>query len=314
MATNIDIHGTPISRLPRESNPAGVDVSGVKSGRTVKVSLDLVATKDEVNNIENNRKGYFATIAELKTVYPNPKVGWYAYVGSTGTIWKEFGGVWVDSSEPIPNDVDLSLYAKKTDLAIVESKAMDAAEKSEIALATANNASDNSNLAITKANDAINTASGAVTIATNADTKATTAQSEANKAIGDSTTALATANRAIAELAEVDKWIVLTIPTASFNGQLYRFVKISILGDNQYYGQNYAEIGTFEIDLAQIIEQNISTGMYLFSCVIPLGFWNPVKPDPLYARFDINISLDRFITITPIQTAQYLQYKITLKK
>lgn len=116
MATNIDIQGTPISRLPRETSPAGVDVSGVKSGRTVKVSLDLLATKDDVNNIDNNRKGYFSTDTELKTIYPTPKVGYYAYVGSTGTIWKEAGGVWVDTSEPIPSDVDLSLYIKKGEL------------------------------------------------------------------------------------------------------------------------------------------------------------------------------------------------------
>ena len=116
MATNIDIQGTPISRLPRESSPAGVDVSGVKSGRTVKVSLDLLATKDDVNNIDNNRKGYFPTDTELKAAYPKPKTGWYAYVGSTGTIWKESGGAWVDTGQPIPDDVDLSLYVKKVDL------------------------------------------------------------------------------------------------------------------------------------------------------------------------------------------------------
>ena len=106
MSTNIDIQGIPISRLPKETIPAGVDVSGVKSGRTVKVSLDLLATKDDVNNIENNRKGYFSSDTELKAAYPNPKAGWYAYVGSTGTIWKASGNTWVNSGDPIPSDTD----------------------------------------------------------------------------------------------------------------------------------------------------------------------------------------------------------------
>ncbi|MDR2057633.1 MAG: hypothetical protein LBP83_05020, partial [Dysgonamonadaceae bacterium] len=116
MATNIDIQGIPISRLPREASTAGIDVSGAKSGRTVKVSLDLLATKTELQNIENNRKGYFSTEAELNAAYPTPKVGWYAYVGSSGTIWKESSGIWVNSGEPIPDDVDLSLYARQSDL------------------------------------------------------------------------------------------------------------------------------------------------------------------------------------------------------
>lgn len=116
MSTNIEKQGISISRLPRESKPEGVDVSGVKSGRTVKVSLDTLATKTEVDNIDNNRKGYFSTDTELKQAYPNPKTGYYAYVGSTGTIWKETGGSWVDTGNPIPEDIDLSLYAKKTEV------------------------------------------------------------------------------------------------------------------------------------------------------------------------------------------------------
>lgn len=104
--------GIPISRLPRESSSSGVDVPGVKSGRTVKISLDLLATKNEVQNIDNNRKGYFSTDTELKTAYPIPKVGWVAYVGSTGTIWKVSGNTWVNSGDPIPSDVDLSQLAE----------------------------------------------------------------------------------------------------------------------------------------------------------------------------------------------------------
>lgn len=118
MATNIDLQGTPISGLPRETSPEGIDVPGMKSGRTVKVSLDLLATKDDVENIENNRKGYFPTDAELNATYPTPIIGWYAYIGSTNTIWIVSGvgtptvNTWVDSGNPIPSDVDLSLYAK----------------------------------------------------------------------------------------------------------------------------------------------------------------------------------------------------------
>jgi hypothetical protein len=108
--------GTPISKLPRITSPEGIDIPGVKSGRTGKISTDLLATKAEVTNIDNYRKGYFSTDTELKAAYPSPKVGYYAYVGSTGTIWKQSGGTWIDSSDPIPDDVDLSLYAKNEDL------------------------------------------------------------------------------------------------------------------------------------------------------------------------------------------------------
>lgn len=79
-------------------------------------ALDEKATKRELENIENNRKGYFVDDTELKAAYPNPKVGWYAYVGSTGTIWKASGNTWVDSGESIPSDVDLSAYAKSEDV------------------------------------------------------------------------------------------------------------------------------------------------------------------------------------------------------
>lgn len=108
--------GIPISRLPREYSSSGVDVPGVKSGRTVKVNLDLLATKTELQNVENNRKGYFLDQTDLKANFPNPKVGWYAYVGSTLTIWKASGNFWVDTGDPIPDDVDLSNVATKDDI------------------------------------------------------------------------------------------------------------------------------------------------------------------------------------------------------
>jgi hypothetical protein len=108
--------GVPISKLPRITSPEGIDIPGVKSGRTGKISTDLLPTKAEVTNIDNYRKGYFSTDTELKAAYPSPKVGYYAYVGSTGTIWKQSGGTWIDSGELIPDDVDLSLYAKNEDL------------------------------------------------------------------------------------------------------------------------------------------------------------------------------------------------------
>ena len=52
MAENINLEGTPISRLPRETNPADVDVVGTKSGRTVKISLNLVGGSGADPNIE----------------------------------------------------------------------------------------------------------------------------------------------------------------------------------------------------------------------------------------------------------------------
>ena len=122
MASNINIEGTPISRLPREVNPAGVDVPGVKSGSNVKVNLGLLVTHEELENLENNRKGFFSTAEKLRKAFPNPQTGWYAYVGETDTIWEVSNGVWVDSGEPIPSGQDMSGFVTRDELGDLEAE------------------------------------------------------------------------------------------------------------------------------------------------------------------------------------------------
>ena len=62
MGTNIENNKTTISALPRVTSPEGVDVPGVKSGSTVKVSLDTLATKEEMEALSA-----MSTAAEFTT-------------------------------------------------------------------------------------------------------------------------------------------------------------------------------------------------------------------------------------------------------
>mgnify|MGYP001438191346 FL=1 len=99
-----------LNNIPKTGN--WNDVSSRINDNFSKVNNSIT----RLDNIEQNRKGYFADDVELKAAYPSPNVGWYAYVGSTGTIWSVNRGNWRDKQEPIPSDVDLSGYAHITDL------------------------------------------------------------------------------------------------------------------------------------------------------------------------------------------------------
>ncbi len=113
MATNIDTNGIPISQLPSEQ-PSGIEVVGYKPGRTVKVSLDLLATKEELSQISISIKWY-PTSTELDLKRPNPTDGETAWVGTPypGTVWSSDNGVWSDTGEiPDVGSIDLVEYAK----------------------------------------------------------------------------------------------------------------------------------------------------------------------------------------------------------
>ena len=52
-------------------------------------------------NIKGAMKGIFATVEELKAAYPNPRPGWFAFVGNAlpAAIWRVENGVWIDTGE-----------------------------------------------------------------------------------------------------------------------------------------------------------------------------------------------------------------------
>lgn len=108
METNVETQGTPISRLPRETNPNGVDVAGVKTGRTVKVSLDTMATKDDINILAIGMifKPSVPTFSALATTYPTPEKGWAAIVEDEGFIYQFDGTNWNNTGlTAFPTDV-----------------------------------------------------------------------------------------------------------------------------------------------------------------------------------------------------------------
>lgn len=118
METNVETQGTPISRLPRETQPSGIDVPGFKSGRTVKVSLDTMATKEDLQNATIDRKGWFPNIEVLESAFPNPTPGNTAWVGTPypGFVYKcEVAGTWTATTEVPPSpEVNIDSKADKT--------------------------------------------------------------------------------------------------------------------------------------------------------------------------------------------------------
>lgn len=126
MAENINLNGVQISQLPAEVSPAGVEVSGVKSGRTVKVPLDTLATKEELQEkvVGTNLLGSKANVAAIKSDITTPKKGDTYKATDTGHYWKYNDVIseinpydpnkWVDIGIVIPSDVMLSGGTTKT--------------------------------------------------------------------------------------------------------------------------------------------------------------------------------------------------------
>lgn len=80
---------------------------------------------DSVSLSATKNKGLFPTVEELKSKYPNPSPGDWAVVGDSipGKIYRcETAGSWMDTGKTGGGgNVDLAGYAKKTDLAGLES-------------------------------------------------------------------------------------------------------------------------------------------------------------------------------------------------
>lgn len=92
-------------------------------------------------------------------------------------------------------------------------------------------------------------------------------------------------------------WQPLSLAEAWFNGRKYKWARISVIGDNQYYDGNAQEIGTFDIDVASIVEQRAGTGVNVFTQVCVLGLGNTNKENLLHVRFNITISADDWVSI-----------------
>ncbi|MBF0577743.1 SGNH/GDSL hydrolase family protein [Dysgonomonas sp. GY617] len=88
MATNIETQSVPGSLLPRESSPNGIDVFGVKSGRTVKTASDNFAFKSDLSNLVSGMlpQGSVTNVSDLPTTPfdattdPNGVKTGYAYI------------------------------------------------------------------------------------------------------------------------------------------------------------------------------------------------------------------------------------------
>ncbi|GAB6009547.1 SGNH/GDSL hydrolase family protein [Dysgonomonas reticulitermitis] len=83
-------------------------------------ALDDKASKEDLEKVTTKFKGYYSTLAELQTAYPQTEniKDFFAWVGSPypGTVWKVFadGGAWTDTGEiPTQQEVDLAEYLKK---------------------------------------------------------------------------------------------------------------------------------------------------------------------------------------------------------
>lgn len=84
----------------------------------------IFGLQEEIANVTTKFKGYYSTLAELQTAYPQSEniKDFFAWVGSPypGTVWKVKvdGGAWTDTGEvPTQQEIDLTEYAKKIDLA-----------------------------------------------------------------------------------------------------------------------------------------------------------------------------------------------------
>ncbi len=75
--------------------------------------------------------------------------------------------------------------------------------------------------------------------------------------------------------------------SATFIAANYSRLKICVLAENTYYDATSFEHGSIEIDVQQLIEHIESVGPCYFTVVIPLGFSNPYRANPLYCRFNV---------------------------
>lgn len=92
-------------------------------------------------------------------------------------------------------------------------------------------------------------------------------------------------------------WQPLSVSEAYFDGWKYKWARVSVIADNQYYDGSAQETGIFDIDVASIIEQKRSTGVNIFTQVCVLGLGNVYKEDLLHVRFNITVSPEDWVSI-----------------
>lgn len=92
-------------------------------------------------------------------------------------------------------------------------------------------------------------------------------------------------------------WQPLSVSEAYFNGNKYKWARVSVIADNQYYDGSAQETGTFDIDVASIIEQRRSTGVSVFTQVCVLGLGNIYKENLLHVRFNMVVSPQEWVSI-----------------
>lgn len=83
----------------------------------------IFGLQEEIAKVTTKFKGYYSTLADLQTAYPQSqnKKDFYAFVGSPypGTVWKVKvdGGAWADTGEvPTQEQIDLTDYVAKADI------------------------------------------------------------------------------------------------------------------------------------------------------------------------------------------------------
>jgi hypothetical protein len=92
-----------------------------KSVTNQMVGENIEDITDKMMSLDNGLKGYFTTIDSLLLAFPNPQIGWTAWVGSTypGTVYDVVSGAWHNTTVMPPvEEVNLADYVLKNSGAV----------------------------------------------------------------------------------------------------------------------------------------------------------------------------------------------------
>ena len=70
-------------------------------------------------NVDDSYKGLFTSVAKLQEIYPNPRPGWNALVGTSlpAAVYVEEGGKWVATGESAGEpEANLNEYLQSTEI------------------------------------------------------------------------------------------------------------------------------------------------------------------------------------------------------
>lgn len=97
-----------------------------KASSDINTNFTTIQTSvEKIKNFTYKNKGYFTTEESLKSSYPTPTDGMYAWVGTPypGTVYESKNGVWINTEQvPETETIDLTEYATKTELEEVETQ------------------------------------------------------------------------------------------------------------------------------------------------------------------------------------------------